>query len=974
MSVQLIVYPQALVSTTTSTTTNTGFGPELIYDGQIFSTLNNATATSAEGADNIPYYSSLLTQFNIQPPTIPNTWYRWRNVSTAHSPNYLAYPTQSGGDVDFESEGIQNTSGSYPFPAGYENNWSMIYQRITGLVIGQTYRITIKFDSITVADKARGIYGVVSQTGSGSIPHVSPYGTGTPYITCTGSGPQTCYLNGTDVELEFTSPETELIFVLKLVSLDGSGEPTLTVKSVSIKSSPTTTTTTTTGFSTDLAGQEILDLYEEETIPLTLSVDDFKDVATKTQSYSKAFNLPATKKNNKVFGSIYEVTKKSDVYTFNPYISTAVTLKENGFMVFEGFLRLIDVVDKNGEISYNVNLYSDTVALMDSMKDKTFSELPLSELDHEYNITSIQESQTGALPLLSPLPAGTFAGVAGADTTDVLKYPLVDWAGSMNRNATSVHTALGATDGNPSMNKLEDGFRPFIQLKYLVDNIFADSGFTYTSDFLTSTYFSKLFMDFNWGEERNGSAPNRNDFLKRKTDTVNTIIANGSYTTVPLTQLGSPPGSPDLWDSTNYRFQSDVNNLTVTGVFNIQIENRAWISPGVPNVDSWSAAMRIAIFNAGGSVIETIKYEKRNDDHADGKIPPGGGASLSGSFDVVLNNGDYIALQAITWNSDHDILVSDTTTSYLNVTYNNTAVSVLSLLQVARGELGQWDFFKGLITMFNLITLKDAQDPSNLIIEPYNDVFVTNPNIKTIDWTHKVDISDIKLKPFDLHKRTLFKYEEDEEDYPFSVYKTATGGYLYGSKDFDASGFDLLKEETEIVASPFAATLIKPLFDDIADFYASVIYGANEDATEFGSIKNLPRILYDTGVHTINDSYYIPAQNGGGDDNATTYSLFSHTSAVPSTLTDTDLNFGECQLMIGVSPTDNLFSTYYFQYFSELYSADVKTMTLKVLLTPEDVSNFNFYDKVFIKNREYRVDKINYKPNDLATIDFILIT
>jgi len=938
MSVQLIVYPQTPPTVIPGSTSYTLGSTDYIVDGQNFNSIN--TSSLEEG---IQAFTSLPSNLMI-----PNTWFRYRN--TAAFATQPTAPTQIGNKLYIYNEDY--TTGNQPF--------SGVYQRFTNLTHQTEYTLTVDFTPHPT-----------QHFGTLEIMIWKPIGASLWFQS--GSSAYAVWDTTTRTFTWNSNYDDEFIVQLNYVDTfnpyTNPVEP-IVINNISVNERISTTTAATVVGSK----QEILDLYEEETIPLTLSVDDFKDVATKTQSYSKAFNLPATKKNNKVFGSIYEVTKKSDVYTFNPYVSTAVVLKENGFMVFEGFLRLIDVVDKNGEISYNVNLYSDTVALMDSMKDKTFSELSLSELDHEYNITSIQESQTGALPLLSPLPAGTFAGVAGADTTDVLKYPLVDWAGSMNRNATSVHTALGATDGNPSMNKLEDGFRPFIQLKYLVDNIFADSGFTYTSDFLTSTYFSKLFMDFNWGEERNGSAPNRNDFLKRKTDTVNTIIDDGSYTTVPLTQLGSPPGSPDLWDSTNYRFQSDVNNLTVTGVFNIQIENRAWISPGVPNVDSWSAAMRIAIFNAGGSVIETIKYEKRNDDHADGKIPPGGGASLSGSFDVVLNNGDYIALQAITWNSDHDILVSDTTTSYLNVTYNNTAVSVLSLLQVARGELGQWDFFKGLITMFNLITLKDAQDPSNLIIEPYNDVFVTNPNIKTIDWTHKVDISDIKLKPFDLHKRTLFKYEEDEEDYPFSVYKTATGGYLYGSKDFDASGFDLLKEETEIVASPFAATLIKPLFDDIADFYASVIYGANEDATEFGSIKNLPRILYDTGVHTINDSYYIPAQNGGGDDNATTYSLFSHTSAVPSTLTDTDLNFGECQLMIGVSPTDNLFSTYYFQYFSELYSADVKTMTLKVLLTPEDVSNFNFYDKVFIKNREYRVDKINYKPNDLATIDFILIT
>ena len=48
-------------------------------------------------------------------------------------------------------------------------------------------------------------------------------------------------------------------------------------------------------------------------------------------------------------------------------------------------------------------------------------------------------------------------------------------------------------------------------------------------------------------------------------------------------------------------------------------------------------------------------------------------------------------------------------------------------------------------------------------------------------------------------------------------------------------------------------------------------------------------------------------------------------------------------------------------------------MSLKVNLTASDVSNFDMYDTVFIKNREFRVNKIDYKPNDLSTVEFILI-
>ena len=48
-------------------------------------------------------------------------------------------------------------------------------------------------------------------------------------------------------------------------------------------------------------------------------------------------------------------------------------------------------------------------------------------------------------------------------------------------------------------------------------------------------------------------------------------------------------------------------------------------------------------------------------------------------------------------------------------------------------------------------------------------------------------------------------------------------------------------------------------------------------------------------------------------------------------------------------------------------------MTIKVNLSPADINTFKFNDTVMIKNRVFRVNKIDYKPNDLATVEFILI-
>ena len=48
-------------------------------------------------------------------------------------------------------------------------------------------------------------------------------------------------------------------------------------------------------------------------------------------------------------------------------------------------------------------------------------------------------------------------------------------------------------------------------------------------------------------------------------------------------------------------------------------------------------------------------------------------------------------------------------------------------------------------------------------------------------------------------------------------------------------------------------------------------------------------------------------------------------------------------------------------------------MTIKVDLSPADINTFKLSDKVMIKNRAYRVNRIDYKPNALATVEFILI-
>ena len=87
-----------------------------------------------------------------------------------------------------------------------------------------------------------------------------------------------------------------------------------------------------------------------------------------------------------------------------------------------------------------------------------------------------------------------------------------------------------------------------------------------------------------------------------------------------------------------------------------------------------------------------------------------------------------------------------TTPSLVTITTSVTQTTSDSLLGTLRGELGQWEFLNGLITMFNLVTTPNVNNPNNLIIEPYVDIFINNTSVE-LDWTDKIDISQINIQP-----------------------------------------------------------------------------------------------------------------------------------------------------------------------------------------------------------------------------------
>ena len=191
----------------------------------------------------------------------------------------------------------------------------------------------------------------------------------------------------------------------------------------------------------------------------------------------------------------------------------------------------------------------------------------------------------------------------------------------------------------------------------------------------------------------------------------------------------------------------------------------------------------------------------------------------------------------------------------------------------------------------------------------------------------------MKISPLsDLKAKTIFKFVEDDDDYAFNIYKKDVQGHLYGSKVFDAVySYDLtlLTGQDEVVAEPFAATVIKPLMSQYSDFVVPSVYAMSDDGETEG-FANSPRIMYDRGLTTLSaHDYYIPAQNGVAGEILSNYLQFSHLSDTPPVSYDLDFNFGVCQLVPPWTPvTNNLFQLYWMPYYSELYNSNTRIVTV----------------------------------------------
>lgn len=141
------------------------------------------------------------------------------------------------------------------------------------------------------------------------------------------------------------------------------------------------------------------DLTDDELILFTYSAEDSDNPSVVVNSYTKTVTLPATAANNAIFDHIIECTHNVRAGAFSPIVRTPfVIYAQTGETLEQGYLKLDNMTDKDGQRAYNVTLYGGMGGLLyvlmyrngveRTLADLPFASLtpPLADADIQFNI------------------------------------------------------------------------------------------------------------------------------------------------------------------------------------------------------------------------------------------------------------------------------------------------------------------------------------------------------------------------------------------------------------------------------------------------------------------------------------------------------------------------------------------------------------------------------------------------------------
>jgi hypothetical protein len=638
-----------------------------------------------------------------------------------------------------------------------------------------------------------------------------------------------------------------------------------------------------------------VDFFDQESIELTMSVQNVKDISKVFGDFSKSFTLPASPNNNAVFKHYYNVDV-SGGFDANTRTSAFIELNNNVFR--SGVIELEGVQLKNLQpYAYKVGFYSKTTSLKDLFGEDTLNDLDLSAQDHGYNDTNIE--------------AGINGYVSGTDNAVI--YPMITpvtrwyWDSQGSHGDGNIHY-----HNDPTHGVFYYDLKPAVKLQKIIDAIETKYGITFNSDFFDSADFGKLFM---WCHRRAGYMF-KDQPIGATSELIELVSGDAVFDSTlhrfPVTSTANPAlisYSCTATASTNYRVDVFINNERFT--------SKEHTGP-VSNVFVFLPTLSVG-------------------DYVEMRLAPSGdgGAVTVGVFADWYADASGVTLLAAT------ALTSAMTTAGI-VTISD---------QMPEQKIV--DFFSSTLKAFNLVVVPTSSTAYD--IEPLDDWYAEGV---TRDVSKYVDITDTEIKRPSLYRRVSFSYNETEailgEEY--RLQNDIGYGDLRADFDFDGDefeievGFDNMLFErlsdtnpqasqnlglTELNVGQCVTRELEPYIGQPIIFYAA------------GNLR-IP----------LSNHWSYTDMNDAANQKQDMWLIGNVNSTVATSVTKT-LNFGtEIDPYLLQAFDDGLYKTYWKDYITDLYDVQRRLFSFKAQLPIRVLLDLKSNDKLTILERNYIINSV----------------
>lgn len=666
-----------------------------------------------------------------------------------------------------------------------------------------------------------------------------------------------------------------------------------------------------------------VDLFQDETISVTDSIQNVSDISKVFTPFSKQFNLPASSTNNKLFKHYYNFDIQDG---FDARFTVSARIEINHVPFKSGKLRLNGVGMKNNlPHTYKVVFFGEPNSLKELFGDEDLSSLNgLSTYDIKSDTVTGDVEDAFKTGLQS----------TGLNATNIsnrnIVVPLITL-----QNYYSYDTPSTNRLDNVLFSNLKKELKPAIKVLRIIEAIQTQYNLTFNmSDdgslktFFGSDVFDELYLwlhrqktphnDLNSTTQSFGI--NYNSLGVKKTLSDYTIISGGGTDVLSGGKLTINEGESY---SLRFRFIASSANVPIEIVSKDKTTNELL---GVQERITTAGAMTVSFIGltSGNLSSRVFDPEIRFNNNTN--------QAISFSAQTTLSN----------FGLEIDKTVNGVTTQHFYAN-NSFQLAYMIFIQDYLPKIKVIDFLTGLFKMFNLVAYS-KKGTSTIFVQTFDD-FMTLGTSRDI--TEYIDINQSTIDRPVPYNQINFKYSPPVTQTSLRFindYAQVFGDLNYSSPEkYDGQAFN--------IDVPFERSVLINLRDNSGVLTNNVLaWWVDADSkTTLGKPYLFFNRLIDSSSNTIttgNFTSYNAASNVSSDENHT-------------------LNFGaEYDEFNKDINANSLFSRFYEQYVVQTYNQNGRIIKVSANLPISFVLNYGVNDIIVINGQEYYINSIQ---TDLTT-------